>query len=211
MAELPPLQRMLNSNVDWAKAVKAADPDFFNRTAKGQKPNSLWIGCSDSRVLDAVMTNSTVGEMFVHRNIANQVRPDDQSTLSSIDYAIDYLGVTDVIVVGHTNCGGVSASLKAVQNGTLPLPELPPSAPLNQWLAPLTKYISTLALSNQSHPLNYAVEANVKRQVEKLCETGSVKRALNGGKSLMGKTVRVHGWIYELETGLLRDLKVTKT
>ncbi|PFH47191.1 hypothetical protein AMATHDRAFT_68281 [Amanita thiersii Skay4041] len=209
MTDLPspdPLKLMLENNVQWATEVEAADPGFFKRSAEGQEPHTLWIGCSDSRVPESVITKSRPGDIFVHRNVANQVLLHDSNAISVLDYAVNNLGVENVIVVGHSKCGGVTASLQAVQTGILP--DLSPA--LNQWLAPLIQFISTLAIPRVLDPLPFVIETCVKKQVENVCETETMKRVFKEGQSPKGKKVRVHGWIHELETGHLRDLNISR-
>jgi len=197
------LARIFLSNSQWAKAVNAAEDSFFKQSVEGQSPKFLWIGCSDSRVPESVITASRPGDIFVHRNIANQVHPDDDSVLSVITYAIGPLGVEHVLVVGHTNCGGAVACLKAVLEGAPPPPQ-----PLERWLAPLTALAGTLDLANvsQSERLTKIVEASVRAQVENVVNSPPVQTAWAGGR----KNLWVHGLVYELETGTLRDLNVTK-
>ncbi|PFH47192.1 hypothetical protein AMATHDRAFT_50480 [Amanita thiersii Skay4041] len=202
-------ERMLENNVEWAKEVEDEDPGFFNKSAKGQKPHTLWFGCSDSRVPESVITKSRPGDIFVHRNIANQVLLYDSNAISVLDYAVNHVGVENVVVVGHTHCGGVTHSLKVVQNGTAAtLPHFSPA--LNQWLSPLIRFISSISIPKVDDPLTFLIEENVKNQVENVWQTETMQRVLREGKGPKGNKVRVHGWIYELETGHLRDLNVTR-
>jgi len=168
----------------------------------------LWIGCADSRVPESVITKSLPGVIFVQRNIANQLPLDDINALSVLTYAVQHLGTQHVIIAGHSECGGVSASLRAVQSGNSPdrtLPEYPASYPLNRWLAPRTEFIATLGISSLpfEEALPIAVEANVKRQVEHLSKVAVITKA--------EKEIWVHGWVYDLATGRLRDLEISRT
>jgi len=197
------LAKLLLSNSQWAKAMTAADPDFFKRSAESQSPQFLWIGCSDSRVPESVITASRPGDIFVHRNIANQVHPIDDNLQSVITYAVGDLGVEHVLVVGHTNCGGAAACLNTVQEGAPP-----PAPPLGRWLAPLIALVRTLDLTHvpKSERLTKVIEASVRAQVENVVHSPPVQTAWAGGR----KNLWVHGLVYELETGTLRDLNVTK-
>ncbi|KAI0301481.1 carbonic anhydrase [Russula brevipes] len=189
--------KLFVSNSQWVRAVKAAEPGFFEQSAKGQSPKILWLGCSDSRVPESVVTASRPGDIFVHRNIANQVHPDDDSVLSVITYAVAVVGVEHILVVGHTNCGGAAAA---------PPPE--PTTPLARWLAPLTALAGTLDLQDvpDSEALTKIVEASVRAQVENVVDTAPVQAAWAEGR----KNLWVHGLVYELETGELKDLNITR-
>lgn len=201
----PTLARIFLSNAQWAEAVNAAEPRFFEQSAEGQAPKILWLGCSDSRVPESVVTASRPGDIFVHRNIANQVHPDDDSVLSVITYAVGPIGIEHILVVGHTNCGGAAACLTAVSTGSSPLP---PATPLSRWLAPLTALASTLDLKDlpPSEALTKIVEASVRAQVENVVNSEPVQTAWANDR----KNLWVHGLVYELETGRLRDLNITR-
>ncbi|KAJ3538366.1 hypothetical protein NMY22_g5199 [Coprinellus aureogranulatus] len=215
---LAPIERMLAANQQWAEDVQKAEPSFFEECAKGQSPHTLWIGCADSRVPDSIITGSKPGEIFVHRNIANQLKLDDYNALSVLRYAVDYLGVEHVVIVGHTECGGAAACLGAAQNPSLDLskpiatvPSLPADASLNRWLDPLTRHTASLGLSSTPHAeaLPVVVEENVKRQVENLAKTVTITDAWTKG-ARKGQDVYIHGWVYDISTGKLRDLNVTR-
>ncbi|KZO97673.1 carbonic anhydrase [Calocera viscosa TUFC12733] len=195
----PLIARLISQNEQWAADVKAIEPDFFERSAMGQAPKVLWIGCSDSRVPETVKLAAKPGEIFVHRNIANQFHPDDDSALSVLTYAIENLGVEHVIVCGHTSCGGVAASY-ALSN-TSPAPE--PTAPLIRWLTPLVHLAQAHGLSSQEEgkALPRLLEASVKQQVRHVVHTDIVQNAWK-----KGRRVWVHGWVYEVGTGLVRDM-----
>jgi len=200
------LAKIFLSNAQWVKAVDSAEPNFFKQSAKNiQSPKILWVGCSDSRVPESVVTASRPGDIFVHRNIANQVHPDDDSVLSVISFAVAELQVEHILVVGHTNCGGAAACLNAVTAGTAP-PN--PMTPLARWLAPLTALAGELDLQGvpESTALTRIVEASVRAQVKNVVRTAPVQEAWAGGR----KNLWVHGLVYELETGTLRDLNVTR-
>ncbi|KAF8484188.1 carbonic anhydrase [Gautieria morchelliformis] len=188
-----PFERLLPNNSIWAADVSRKDPKFFKVLAEGQSPQTLWIGCSDSRVPETVITGCRPGDIFVHRNIANLFNPSDPNGQSVLSYAVRHLGVKHVVVVGHSQCGGCKAALAASKNGpNAPAdPELPSNAPLNIWMAPLVR----LAWSLGQVSLDKLVVANVEAQVEELKKSSTVRE---------NKDVRVHGWVFMLEAGRLK-------
>lgn len=213
---IPILEELLDQNQDWAKCVDERDPGFFKRSAEGQYPKVLWIGCCDSRVPESVIMACMPGQIFTHRNIANQVQLDDPNGISAITYAVAELGVEHIVVGGHTRCGGVAVCVdhapdkaaafnpvKASYGPTEPheTSSWPPPPPLDVWLTPLHDLAKSLP-----HPPTVLelVQINIKQQVLNLVQTDVVKNhwAGTGRGSLIG----VHGWMYELETGLLQDL-----
>jgi len=185
------IQKLLENNIKWAQGIVHADPGFFIRSAAGQTPQVLWIGCSDSRVPESVITRFMPGDIFVHRNIANQVHPNDDNVLSVVEYAVGALKVKHVIVVGHTECGGAKHCLKAAEE-----PPEPPKDPLHRWLEPLTELARSLPQQDRTLPIL------VKRNVEKQVQT------LKGLETVQKAKVKVHGWIYDLSTGHLDDKAV---
>ncbi|KAI0686946.1 carbonic anhydrase [Cytidiella melzeri] len=192
MQDFPILARFLENNVRWA-----------NGTADEQEPKVLWIGCADSRVPETVILGCGPGDIFVTRNIANQVHVDDDSILSVLKYAILTLGVEHVIVVGHTKCGGVKACLD-------PNADLAPS--LTRWLAPLTSEAAKLEkVLGRKPEERELVEANVRLGVQNVLRTDAVKNAWNGvvEKRENANLLGVHGMVYELDTRLLKDLEVS--
>jgi len=203
-SEDPVVQGLLKNNEKWAKAVVEADPDFFLRSAEGQSPQVLWIGCSDSRVPGAVVTASKPGDIFLHRNIANQVHLHDDNVLSVVDYAVAHLKVRHVLVVGHSGCGGAKYCIEAARDPCPPRPD----TPFLRWLGPLTDLARSLGLGSNPPPkdaLPILVKENVIRQVQNLTETETIKHAW--GKR---EDVWIHGLIYDLSTGLLGEPVVTK-
>ncbi|KAF8591743.1 carbonic anhydrase [Ramaria rubella] len=204
-ADHPILSRLLSSNAQWARDVISVEPHFFQNTAKGQAPKVLWIGCADSRVPESVILACKPGEIFVHRNIANQFHPDDDSALSVLKYAVDMLGVEHVVVVGHTACGGAAACFDGAQklNGH----EASRSSPLERWLAPLTELTASLDVCSKpvTEALPIIVEENVKLQVANIVKTDTIASAWAAGKS-----VHVHGWVYLVEEGRLKDLHISE-
>ena len=200
------LAPLIAGNAKWAADVREKYPTFFADAAKGQTPKVLWIGCADSRVPESTVLGCKPGEVFVHRNIANQFHPEDDSALAVLTYAVENLGVEHIVIAGHTQCGGAAACHAAAQNlnGTAPA-----ATPLARWLNPLTQLAASLASQqSDSHDtsaeLSTLVEANVCKQVENVVDTDVIQRAWASGKQ-----VYVHGWVYVIETGTIKDLKVT--
>ncbi|KAG6854743.1 hypothetical protein C0991_002457 [Blastosporella zonata] len=215
MATHDVLISLLSANSQWAKDVEAAEPNFFQQSAKGQTPHqTLWIGCADSRVPESVITGARPGDIFVHRNIANQFPIDDVNSAAVLAYAVNHLGVQH----GHTECGGAAACLNAAQRPTFPeegplltIPSLPYEDPLNRWLEPLTTLTGSLHLSTtpKEEALPVVIEENVKLQVENLSKTTTLTNAW-ASSDAKKRNVYVHGWVYNLSTGLLKDLEITK-
>lgn len=189
------LDHLLDQNVAWADAQTRANPHFFRRMAEVQKPAYLWIGCSDSRVTANDVLGLSPGEVFVHRNIANIVHTSDLNILSVLEYAVDHLKVEHVIVCGHYGCGGVERALCADRGGIL-----------DHWLQPLTmlyrKHRGTIdAIPDSGRRLNRMCELNIEMQVRRLAATPTIEKAWSRGQPL-----HLHGWIYAMHDGLLRDL-----
>ncbi|KAF8263460.1 carbonic anhydrase [Lactarius quietus] len=197
------LQKLFSANAQWAEAVKKAEPDFFDKSANNpQKPKILWLGCSDSRVPESVVTASPPGYIFVHRNIANQIHPKDENALAVITYAVGHIhSIEDVVVVGHTHCGGAHAAIKLIS------PNPPNLEPVLQiWLNPLVDLAKNLAPGTPPPDLLMKlIEESVRVQVNNVARSEPLRKAWAEGRK-----VRVHGLVYHLETGLLRDLGVTK-
>ena len=191
------LDHLKANNRSWAAGKISADPNFFKRLLGQQAPEYLWIGCADSRVPANEIVGLAPGEIFVHRNVANIVRPDDPNALSVIQYAVDVLAVKHIIVTGHHGCGGITAALGP------PAPE-----PLEGWLAPVRslrdRHAGELAALDPADRTDRLCELNVAAQVRAVAKTGSVQRAWAAGQPLA-----IHGWFYDLKDGLLHDLDVT--
>jgi carbonic anhydrase len=192
------LKRILDQNHAWAENIKASDPDFFPTLAKQQSPRFLWIGCSDSRVPATQLAGMLPGEMFVHRNVANVVDHTDFNCLSVMQYAVDVLKVEHIIVCGHHGCGGVKAAMDNLQLGLI-----------DNWLRHVQDVL------HEHEELLAGIEDEEKR-LDRLCELNVVKQVLNVGRTTIlqsawqrGQEVVVHGWIYGLQDGLLRDLGVS--
>ena len=188
------LPHLFDNNRRWAAGLLKADPDFFRRLAAQQAPQFLWIGCADSRVPANEIVGLLPGELFVHRNVANMVVATDMNFLSVLQYAVDVLQVKQVIVCGHYGCGGVRAALSHNELGLI-----------DNWLRAIK------ALYHQSREqfegldeearVDLLCELNVQRQVRNVCHTTIVQNAWKRNQQLS-----VHGWIYGLKDGLIRDL-----
>ena len=191
------LEDLLEKNRVWAEGIKADDPEFFHALAKQQNPRYLWIGCSDSRVPATQLVGLQPGEMFVHRNVANLVVHTDFNCLSVMQFAVDVLGVRHIIVCGHYGCGGVQA---AMQNLPLGL--------IDNWLRHVQDVMhnheALLAkINDETQRLNRLCELNVVEQVLNVSRTTVMQNAWARGQELA-----VHGWIYGIGDGLLRDLDI---
>lgn len=194
------LQALLERNRAWAEAQVARDPEYFTRLSRQQRPRLLWVGCSDSRVPATQITDLDPGEIFVHRNVANVVSPTDLNLLSVTQFAVDVLGVSDVVVCGHYGCGGVEAVAEGQRHGLV-----------DHWLRAVAavqeRHADELAaLPDAAARAERLVELNVAAQVANLCRTSVVHDAWTRGRDL-----QVHGWIYDLADGRLRDLGVTRS
>lgn len=198
------LTQLFESNQQWAADVARTRPTFFSDSAKGQTPKVLWIGCADSRVPETVLLACAPGDIFVHRNIANQFHPDDVSALSVLQYAVEEVGVEHIIIAGHTGCGGAAACYEGAC-GRLPVD---PKSTLASWLTPLVELAKELDVDqaeSKDVALSYLIEENVRRQVANVAASDVMQ-----GTWKDGKNVTVHGWIYTLDTGLIRDLGVSQ-
>ncbi|HSP35717.1 MAG TPA: carbonic anhydrase [Thermoanaerobaculia bacterium] len=192
------LPRLFENNARWASRITSSDPHFFERLSAIQRPEYLWIGCSDSRVPASHIVGLDPGEMFVHRNIANIVVPTDPNCMAVLEFAINTLEVDHVIVCGHYNCGGVRAALEGNASGFV-----------GEWLTPLVQFSRRkpeLLDETEAFDSRWAklCEMNVMKQVETLTRTDVVRNAWK-----MKRRVTLHGWIYSLRDGLLRDLGVS--
>lgn len=189
---------LLEGNKTWVRTRLNEDPQFFERLSKGQSPQFLWIGCSDSRVPANEITNTQPGDIFVHRNIANMVVHSDMNMLSVLDYAVNILKVRHVIVCGHYGCGGVKAAMGNEQYGLV-----------DNWLRFIKDVYRTHsreldAIRDEEERFNRFAELNVIEQVFDLVKTTIIQNAWKSRRAPM-----VHGWIYNLGTGLIKDLGVT--
>lgn len=191
---------LLDNNRKWATESLKEDPEFFNNLADGQSPQYLWIGCSDSRVPANMITQTKPGDIFVHRNVANMVVPSDMNMLSVLSYAVDVLKVKHVIVCGHYGCGGVQAAMGNQQFGLI-----------DNWL----RYIKDVyevhseeleAITDPHERTRRFVELNTIDQVQGLGKTSIVQNAWKRNQPL-----HIHGWVYDIKNGLIKDLDVTFT
>ena len=191
------LQELFASNRQWASDTEAREPGFFTRLLQQQTPQYLWIGCSDSRVPANDLVGLLPGELFVHRNVANVLVHSDLNALSVIQYAVDGLKVQHIIVVGHSNCGGVRAAMNNLRLGLV-----------DNWLRHVQDvrdaHEGFLAGLHESLQVNALVELNVLEQARNVCRTNIVTDAWTRGQPVV-----VHGWVYGLHNGLLEDLALT--
>jgi carbonic anhydrase len=190
-------EQLFENNRGWTARQLASDPEYFHRLAEGQAPKFLFIGCSDSRVNANEITGTGTGEMFIHRNIANLVVHTDMNLMSVLQFAIEVLRVEHVIVCGHYGCGGVRAAVDNRYHGLI-----------DKWLRTIKDvyrlYQPELdAIDDAEQRHRKLVELNVREQVYKLCSTSFVQRAWRDERRL-----HVHGWVYDIYDGVLRDLQV---
>ncbi len=196
--EDPGLKRLFERNRAWAKSMTDRDPEFFSRLVHQQAPEYLWIGCSDARVPANELMGMLPGELFVHRNIANLVHNIDINLMSVLEFAINVLKVRHVMVVGHYGCGGVRAAIERQEFGVI-----------DNWLRKIKDIYAANreALDAETDPekrINLLCEINVRQQVLNVCHTSIVQNAWREGRELA-----VHGWIYSIADGLLKDLGFT--
>lgn len=192
------IDHLFQNNIEWAKKITDEDPNFFELLSKQQSPEYLWIGCSDSRVPANELLGMLPGEIFVHRNIANQVIHTDLNCLSVIQYAVEILKVRHIIVCGHYGCGGVRAALDTESYGLI-----------DNWL----RHIEDVhrfhknkfdGITDHEEKVNLLCELNVIEQVANVCSTTILKNAWKAGQN-----TTVHGFVYKLHDGILKDLKVS--
>lgn len=199
---LPPMREeelpaLFASNRAWSEKVRREHPGFFTSLLAQQTPQYLWIGCADSRVPATELVDLLPGEMFVHRNVANVMVHSDLNALSVLQYGVDVLQVRHIMVVGHSQCGGVRAALQGVRAGLV-----------DNWLRHVQDvrdaHEGFLAGLHESLQVDALVELNVLEQARNVCRTTIVQDAW-----ARGQTVVIHGWVYALHNGLLQDLKLT--
>ncbi len=187
-------QKLIEGNKNFSESRKKIDPEYFRDLAKGQQPEYLWIGCSDSRVPANEITNTKSGEIFVHRNIANVVVHTDVNLLSVLEYSVKYLKVKHIIVCGHYGCGGVKAAMGNLRYGVV-----------DNWLRNIKDvYLKNeeelSAIADEEDRVNRLAELNVIEQVRNLAKTTIVQEAWEE------RDLQIHGWIYGLNEGLIKDL-----
>jgi carbonic anhydrase len=192
------LNNLFENNRRWSESLRAQDPAFFRELSQQQSPQYLWIGCSDSRVPATQLVDLQPGEMFVHRNVANLVIHTDLNCLSVLQFAVEVLQVRHVIVCGHYGCGGVQAALRGTKLGLI-----------DNWL----RHVQDVM---QRHTrLLEGIEDEARRS-DRLCELNVVEQVFNVGQTTVvegawarDQELTLHGWVYSLENGLLRDLSMT--
>jgi carbonic anhydrase len=197
------LKELFENNRAWVKSLTAEDPEFFERLVEQQSPKYLWIGCSDSRVPANEIVGLLPGELFVHRNVANVVAHTDINCLSVLQFAVEALKVEHVIVCGHYGCGGIKAAFEGM-NGNRS------SGLLDLWFRHIeavnVKHHEEVKQAPAETRLDLMCELNVIEQAVNVAETAIVQNAWK-----QGQTLEIHGWIYSIANGLLRDLKCTMT
>ena len=194
------IQRLLENNRAWAAAKTRADPDFFPRLTRQQAPQYLWIGCADSRVPANEIVDLDPGELFVHRNVANVVVHTDLNCLSAIQFAVDVLRVSHIIVCGHYGCGGVLAAMREERLGLV-----------DNWL----RHVHDVYYK---HRVSLGALRTEEQRHARLCELNVIEQVVNAGQTTVvreawarGQSLAVHGWVYDVHDGLLRDLGVCVT
>jgi carbonic anhydrase len=194
------LNNLLENNKAWAATIKEQSPEFFQLLAKQQAPTYLWIGCSDSRMPATQLVGLMPGELFVHRNVANMIVHTDFNCLSVIQFAVDVLKVRHIIVCGHYGCGGVQAAMQNLKLGLI-----------DNWL----RHVQDVMHSHEA--LLSKIKDETQRR-DKLCELNVIEQVLNISRTTIvqsaweqGQELAVHGWIYGLDDGLLRDLGICIT
>ena len=192
------LEHLKANNRAWAARMISADPGFFRRLETQQAPQYLWIGCSDSRVPANEIVGLDPGELFVHRNVANLAPPQDANYLSVLQFAVDVLKVQHIMVVGHYGCGGVKAAVDGKRRGLV-----------DHWLHPIREVYNEHrhaldAMPDETARLDQLCELNVARQVKNVAADVFVQDAW-----ARGQDVSVHGWVYSLANGLVKDLNLT--
>lgn len=189
------LPQLFDNNRQWAAKINQSDPAFFQNLVRQQSPDFLWIGCSDSRVPANQIVGLLPGELFVHRNVANLVVHSDMNCLSVIQYAVEVLKIRHIIVCGHYGCGGVRAAMESRPLGLI-----------DNWLSHIRdiyhrRQDELIPIADQEQRINRLCELNVEEQVKNVANTSIVQDAWRNGESLI-----IHGWIYGISDGLLKDL-----
>lgn len=195
---MPKIRQLIENNSAWAARMLKQDPEFFDKLVAQQSPEYLWIGCSDSRVPANQVVGMAPGELFVHRNVANQVIQTDFNCLSVVQYAVETLKVKHILVVGHYGCGGVRAATESCSHGLV-----------DHWLFPIKD------IYRENHDELEAIESE-KERIDRLCELNVIEQVRNLAKTTIiqqawdrGQELTIHGWVYSIEDGLVRDMDVT--
>ena len=192
-------KRLIDGNLKYVNTKKMEDPEYFKKRSSVHAPKYFLIGCSDSRVPPNELTNTEPGEIFIHRNIANQVKSCDVGCMSSLKFAVEYLKVEHIIVMGHTNCGGIYAANRSKSLGVI-----------DYWLqsirdVALTHREELKLIKDEKQFLLKLTEFNVRQQTLNVCKSSILQKAWG-----QGRTIRVSGWLCDIETGLIRDLDVAQ-
>jgi len=192
------LDHLKSKNRAWAARKVATDAGFFRRLESQQAPEYLWIGCADSRVPANEIVDLDPGELFVHRNVANLAPPQDANYLSVLQFAVDVIKVKHIIVVGHYGCGGVAAAVDGKRRGLV-----------DHWLHPIREVY-------QAHRVELGAIADERKRLDRLCELNVLRQLKNVASDVFvqdawarGQSLSVHGWVYSLSNGLVKDLGVT--
>ncbi len=193
------IKELIKGNIEWVENIKKKIPDFFDRLAQGQSPKFLWIGCADSRVPATEITNALPGSIFVQRNIANMVIHTDSNLLSVVNYAVKVLKVEHIIVCGHYGCGGVKAAMSNEHFGFL-----------DNWLLHIKDVYRIHkheldAIEDETARFDRYVELNVQEQVNNLSMVSFIQEEWDNGEF-----PHIHGWVYSLKDGLIKDLNISK-
>jgi carbonic anhydrase len=195
---IPELDHLKESNRAWAARMTSEDPDFFRRLERQQTPQYLWIGCSDSRVPANTIVDLDPGELFVHRNVANLASPQDANYLSVLQFAVDVLKVRHIMVVGHYGCGGIAAAVDGKRRGLV-----------DHWLHPIRDLYRV-------HRAELSALADERIRLDRLCELNVIQQVGNVSLDVFvldawarGQPLSVHGWVYSIGNGLIKDLNVT--
>lgn len=190
------INHYLENNQNWVRSVLSQNKGYFDDLKQGQQPKALLLGCSDSRVSPSMVLGSELGELFIHRNIANVVSHTDLNFLSVMQYAVENLGVKDIIVYGHYGCGGVKAAYENNTNGLI-----------DNWLANIKDVIrhhkrELNSIEDENQRLNRLVELNVLEQIENIKQTSIYRQAMESGFKL-----NLYAWVFDFNTGFVLDLK----
>lgn len=192
------IKNLLAASTSWSKTKSREDPNFFELHSKEQKPKYLWVGCSDSRVPPTEILGLSLGDVFVHRNIANLIQPNDINGLSVLEYGINSLNIETIIICGHYGCGGVLAAMEKKSSGAI-----------ESWIEPIREVYARhkdkiLSFKNKKDQLRCLVELNVKTQVKNVCQTSILQNSWSSNKN-----VTVCGLVFDIEKGSLIDLHCT--
>ncbi|WP_439182242.1 carbonic anhydrase [Carboxylicivirga taeanensis] len=193
---MKPRDKVFIANKAWAQSIRDADEHYFKNLAIDQTPEYFWIGCADSRMSETLITSSQLGEFFVHRNVSNLVDEQDASLMAALSFAVNTLGVSHVVVAGHTYCGGVKAAYEGIED-----------AYVSRWIKDIRETLHDNqseidAIEDEAEKVNRLAELSIIKQVDKLLALDILKQAWARGQRLF-----VHGWLFDISTGELHALK----